>query len=282
MTNGRTSHFKWKELQPQFENIANTKLYSHKVLKNKYDEMRREYINWISLKNEEIGVPGNENKENDKVGKIRKKQPSAELQEAWHHLYGDIVTELRCVSPSMDPSPLNEMHPVNAEEEVLGASDDADAYSEHSQDNSRLENLQRQEDEFFPSLINEIRGENVSTSNQIGGLIKPIRMKRRRRESPGAVMFKEFMSQQYAIQQRFVRILEEDAHSDNQVDKFSVSAAISVINRMVDDGLIAQGSDLWIFALNLLEDAVKREVFLSLKKDDGRLVWLNHKQKIAN
>lgn len=62
MTNGRTSHFKWIELQPQFENIANTKLYSHKVLKNKYDEMRREYINWSLLKNEEIGVPGNENK----------------------------------------------------------------------------------------------------------------------------------------------------------------------------------------------------------------------------
>nr|GEV64127.1 hypothetical protein [Tanacetum cinerariifolium] len=191
--------------------------------------MRREYVNWISLKNEEIGLPGNENKENDKVGKIRKKQPSAELQEAWHHLFGDILTEV--VSPSMDPCPLNEMHPVNAEEEVLGESDDVDAYSEHSQDNSRLENLQRQEDDFFPSLINEIRGENVSTSHQMGGLIKPIRMKRRRRESPGADMFNEFMTQQYAIQQRFVRILEADAHSDNQVGHIGQGVSASAGSR---------------------------------------------------
>ncbi|PWA46556.1 myb/SANT-like domain-containing protein [Artemisia annua] len=59
--NGRSSPFKWVELQPEFEKVVKTELYRYKVLKNKYGEMRKYYSLCSSLKNGETGLGWNAN-----------------------------------------------------------------------------------------------------------------------------------------------------------------------------------------------------------------------------
>nr|XP_043625977.1 small glutamine-rich tetratricopeptide repeat-containing protein 2-like [Erigeron canadensis] len=59
-------------------------------------------------------------------------------------------------------------------------------------------------------------------------------------------------------------------------DVSSVKAALSVLKRMVDDGLIVKASDLWCVATDLFEDAVKREMFICMPDDEGRIAWLKH------
>lgn len=44
---------------------------------------------------------------------------------------------------------------------------------------------------------------------------------------------------------------------------------------------MTQGSELWCFAMCLFEDAVKRELFISLPDDDGRLAWLKYKKDVG-
>ncbi|GKD07250.1 hypothetical protein Tco_1186935, partial [Tanacetum coccineum] len=85
MSNGRSSQFKWNEHQSKFEKVAKTK-------------------------------------ENDKVKRIRKKQPSIELQETWYPLFGDAVaTGVDVVGPSVNASDFNDTNHVNVEDEDTGA-----------------------------------------------------------------------------------------------------------------------------------------------------------------
>ncbi|XP_071708903.1 uncharacterized protein [Rutidosis leptorrhynchoides] len=113
MKYGRSIPFKWMDLQPEFENIVQIKLYSEKVLKHKYDEMRKDYNLWKSLKNKATGVGWNQSlgkldfsddwwdkriKEDINVKRIRRKQPSVELQEAWDQLFTNAVANgIDCV-----------------------------------------------------------------------------------------------------------------------------------------------------------------------------------------
>lgn len=182
---------------------------------------------------------------------------------------------------------------MNLEDEYedLGTGDE-NGYSQYPQEYTRLDNLENEGPTFYSSFINEVTQEDVSTPNQSGKAkqsqmkakisSKPVKMKRKVRESSGSAKFKELITQQNETQQRVLEILESDATSLNQVNKFSISAAISVIDRMVHDGLIMKGSDLWCFAMTLIEDAVKREIFLGLSDDDGRLTWLKYKQNLGN
>ncbi|KAL6521586.1 hypothetical protein OROGR_018155 [Orobanche gracilis] len=149
--NGRASPFNWVELQPEFEKIVKTELYSYKVLKNKYDEMRKDYsLCWnattmtLSCSDEWWDK---KIKENKRVRSFRKKQPTKELQEAWYNLFGDAVAGgVECVAPCMNPSTLNGGHNVDAEDvDVVDLEEDDDV-------NPRLENLQQQEENFYSSF----------------------------------------------------------------------------------------------------------------------------------
>ncbi|CAH1418654.1 unnamed protein product [Lactuca virosa] len=106
-------------------------------------------------------------------------------------------------------------------------------------------------------------------------------MKRKKRESSGAIKLEEFLTQQIAFQKRVLEILESDFSSISQSHDFGINAAVNLINRMVNDEIMTQGSELWCFAMCLFEDAVKRELFISLPDDDGRLAWLKYKKDVG-
>ncbi|KAI3722451.1 hypothetical protein L2E82_33489 [Cichorium intybus] len=162
----------------------------------------------------------------------------------------------------------------------------------HPQDSSHLDHLENEDGVFYSNLMNF--ASDVLSPNNIGGSnqsrksskenhkLKPMQMKRKKRESAGVAMFKDFITQQNVTQKRTLELLESDASPVNQSRDFSISEAVSLINRMVDDGIMTKGSDLWCFAMTLFEYAVKRELFLSLPDDVGRLAWLNYKNSAGN
>ena len=56
----------------------------------------------------------------------------------------------------------------------------------------------------------------------------------------------------------------------------TIAMAMQIINRMVDNNILEKGSDFWCYATHVLEDAVKREIFLNMDDDDIRLKWLQY------
>ncbi|CAH1435785.1 unnamed protein product [Lactuca virosa] len=221
MKNGRTSPIKWQHLQPIFDKDANTKLNNYKVLKNKYDGMRKDYNLWKSLKIRETGLGWNEStrqlncpdewwdkkiKENPNVKGIRKKQPSLELQEAWDQIFGDAVASgADCVAPSMDPSTLNAMPHVIIDDEnpTMGddvatndhvpANDDTFFSSQNIRHSSHLDNLEEENAAFYSNFMNWAGGvlspNNTGESTQHqksskeSSKVKPIQMERKNRVS---------------------------------------------------------------------------------------------------
>ncbi|KAI3763926.1 hypothetical protein L2E82_13924 [Cichorium intybus] len=177
-------------------------------------------------------------------------------------------------------------------DDVTTKDDDIFVSSQHPPDSSHLEHLENEDGVFYSNLMNF--ASEVLSPNNIGGSnqpeksskesskLKPVQMKRKKRESAGAAMFKNFITQQSVTQKRALELLESDASPVNQSRDFSISEAVGLINRMVDDGIMTKGSDLWCFAMTLFEDAVKRELFLSLPDDASRLAWLNYKNNAGN
>ncbi|KAL4565840.1 hypothetical protein LXL04_029946 [Taraxacum kok-saghyz] len=119
-------------------------------------------------------------------------------------------------------------------------------------------------DVFSP---NNVGGSNTEKSSKKGLKLKPAQMKGNKRESTGSKMFRNFMAEQNSNQKRTIEILEMDASPVNQSQDVSIIDAVSLINNMVVDGIMTKGSDLWCFAMTLFEDAVKRELFISLPDD---------------
>lgn len=213
-----------------------------------------------------------------------------ELQEAWYPLFGDSVSNgVDCVSSAIDQNTFNETNCVNKEDEddpLTGDNEDDPLTGDH------VENLEENKDTFFSDFIDVVNKEKVPITMKSGGpkqsqksakmTTKPIQMKRKSRESKGSALFKDLIIQQNATQQRALKILESDASCVNQVGNASVSEAMSVINSMVNKGLMTKGDTLWCFAMTLFEDVVKRELFLNMPDDDGRMAWLKYKHDGSN
>ncbi|KAL4564309.1 hypothetical protein LXL04_028369 [Taraxacum kok-saghyz] len=206
--------------------------------------------------------------------KYLKKQPSKALQEDWNQIFCDAVTSgIDCVAPSVDPS--NDVpHFIIDDENPRTVC-------------APLENRENGDDVYFSNLMgfatdvfspNNVGGFNTEKSSKKCLKLKPTQMKGNKRESSGAKMFKNFMFEQNSTHKRTIELLEIDASPVNQSDEFSVIAVINLINNMVEDGIMTKGSELWCFAMTLFDDTVKRELFISLPDDAGRLAWLNYKR----
>ncbi|KAL8216420.1 hypothetical protein R6Q57_023257 [Mikania cordata] len=278
--NGQDPQFKWPDLQLEFEKISDHKFKSVTALRSKYDAMRKKYNLWKSLKN---GLQWNQTsgkldcsddwwemkiKENPDFKSIRKNKPSRELQEAWDQLFENAVA--------------NQVHHENLED---------DGSSEHMTNASQFGNLKTEEATTFIVSVNKATQEDGLEPNQgdgcepsekivkISAKTKPIAMKCSTRGPERTRMLKEIMTQQNGSQQRAFKV--KKMPSVKQAGNSSISASVGVINRMVKDGLMTSCSELWCFAVDLFEDNVKRELFMSLPDDVGRLAWLQYKHKLC-
>ncbi|KAK9114025.1 hypothetical protein Syun_020822 [Stephania yunnanensis] len=48
-----------------------------------------------------------------------------------------------------------------------------------------------------------------------------------------------------------------------------------IIGHMVNEGTLEEGSDLWCFAYDFISDETKRKIFVNMKNDNNRKVWLD-------
>ncbi|PWA47423.1 myb/SANT-like domain-containing protein [Artemisia annua] len=304
--NGRSKGFPWIQLQPEYEKIHNHKFISKQALKSKFDIMRKQYTLWKKLKHGETGLGWDANtgalncsaawwnmkiKQNPDVSGFRTKPPSKELQEAWEQLFGEsIACGSKVVAPGMVNETSSEVPNVNLKNVAIDIDDNTDPYEVYNQYSDHLD---AQENDFYPSLMRDV-GEDVPMSCQIGisgqpnkstnVTMKPktVEMKRKGRESAGSKLFKEFIAKQEEKQDRVIKILESDVSSVTKDDPYSVARCMVVINGMVDGALMTNDSPLLYLAIDLIEDAVKREVFMNMRDDNARLKWLQHKQDRGN
>lgn len=196
----------------------------------------------------------------------------------------------------MDAKAYKEVHHKNVEAEVVDSDVDLDGSQDGTQvPNSEMEKLENEGPSFFKSFLDEVNLGDTTTppiqnQNQSGipkkinkltkSNTKPktINMKRRGRQSGGSAMLQEHLAQSKATQQRVIQYLESETSTNNQSNKFSIDAVASVINHLIEAKLIVKGSMLWLFAMDLFEDPVKREMFMSMPDDECRMTWLQHKQ----
>lgn len=56
----------------------------------------------------------------------------------------------------------------------------------------------------------------------------------------------------------------------------TISTAIKIINRIINDHFVEKLGDLWLYATSVIENATTRKVFLSMEDNKSRIIWLQH------
>nr|GLL21418.1 uncharacterized protein LOC109154913 [Ipomoea trifida] len=107
--------------------------------------------------------------------------------------------------------------------------------------------------------------------------LKPTQMKRKRRQSGGAAQLSSQLDSLISNSNRALDVLIGDSTVNTQsTTTVSLAVAISVINRMVTDGIMEKGGDLWCFSLSFLKDDLNREIFSNIDDDFSRKAWLKY------
>nr|GEW24001.1 myb/SANT-like domain-containing protein [Tanacetum cinerariifolium] len=240
----------------------------------------------VPIKSIVLMIGGKKIEENDNVKIFRTKTPSKELQEVWDQIFrGSVASGGNETAPGMDVGTTSEAPIVNLENADVEFDDNADTYEVFQQYSDCFERLDAQEEGFYRGLMKDV-GQDIPSSSEIGIskqankssnlTMKPknVKMKCIGRGSSGSRMFKEFMVKQ----DRLIEILKSDAYGVNKDDPYSDSRCMNVINDTINGGIMPDDSHLFYVAMNLFEDAVKRELFMTMRTDASRLKWLQHKQ----
>ncbi|RHN48759.1 hypothetical protein MtrunA17_Chr7g0267191 [Medicago truncatula] len=108
---------------------------------------------------------------------------------------------------------------------------------------------------------------------------KIVKEKRKGRQSGGATKLSNQIDALISNTSTAVELLNSDDSSGKHDNANStVAAAITVINRMVVENNLEKGSALWCFAPTLIENEVRRDIFMNIEDDDGRKSWLMYMQ----
>ncbi|KAJ8437650.1 hypothetical protein Cgig2_028588 [Carnegiea gigantea] len=188
-------------------------------------------------------------------------------------------------------------------EDRLGKEDYLHTYN--FQDNPYFQSILADEDQFFTDFVEYVSNgnddktkasnedvpkmasqaktdKNVSRRAQKYVLkTNTVQLKRNRRQSGGSAM----LSAQIKHMVASYRIMSQAGPNrmNKQASSMStIAMAIQIINRMVDNQILEKGSDFWCYANHVLEDAVKREIFLNIDDDDSRLKWLQYLHRMKD
>nr|GEW52782.1 putative nuclease HARBI1 [Tanacetum cinerariifolium] len=173
------------------------------------------------------------------IEKSRMKQPSKELQEAWEQLFGGLVAGGSVVvGLGMDQDTSSEIPNVNLK-------------------NAKIPNVN----------LENVENPNVNLKNAEIPNVNLKNMKQKGRNSGGTKLFQGYMAKQKEKQKRIIKILESDAFGASKDDLYSVSKCMIVINDMVDEALMTDDNPLFYLAMDLFDDAVKREFFINMPND---------------
>ena len=107
-----------------------------------------------------------------------------------------------------------------------------------------------------------------------------VQMKRQRRQSRGSAM----VSSQLADLVSMCKNVSQSAPNSGttQQSTTNIATSMQIIRSMVEHGNLVQGSGLWGYAIHLLENSVRRELFINLGDDDSRLQWLEYMYSVRD
>ncbi|KAL6505877.1 hypothetical protein OROHE_023256 [Orobanche hederae] len=119
---------------------------------------------------------------------------------------------------------------------------------------------------------------------------KHIDMKQKRRHSGGSAILSEKMGIMVNTCTRALELMESDSTFPNKkcchngdsnyaeagTGDTSVALATDIVNRMVAESLLQNASESWCFLMHLLEDGVKRGLFVNMADDVSRMAWLEY------
>nr|GMD23971.1 Myb/SANT-like DNA-binding domain protein [Ipomoea batatas] len=241
-------------------------------------------------------------KENSEYKKFRNKSIDPAMDDLWSKLFEDSYANGEgCVAPTMDPQLVQ---PVDIEEENIESEEENRTrqgfedllYSQDNQHSSQLHDLEVNESSFWNNFMSEVNhcvgnqdvsGTQVPRQSQSNNVrkcgetqnigLKPTQMKRKRRQSGGAAQLSSQLDSLISNSNRALDVLIGDSTVNTQsTTTVSLAAAISVINRMVTDGIMEKGGDLWCFSLSFLKDDLNREIFSNIDDDFSRKAWLKY------
>ncbi|XP_058767542.1 L10-interacting MYB domain-containing protein-like [Vicia villosa] len=252
--NGRGS-FKWKEISKEFEVATNIRCLE-KSLKNKFDFMKSDWRIWKFLKFGETGLGSfpvtgklscsnewwdRKIKEKPEAKKFRNKSIDPSIEEYWNQLFDDsYASGEEVVAPSVNPD-FVELVALKYLNKVLEAPK-------------------------YQAKVLEIH-------NQTNVLEKhKYRVKLKGAAKLGC-QIETLISQSH----KALEIMQFDDDTSKQVNGSStIATAMSIINRMVMEGVLEKGSELWCFAACLVENETRREIFLNMEDDESRKIWLTY------
>ncbi|KAL6582047.1 hypothetical protein OROMI_006061 [Orobanche minor] len=292
--NGRGTTFNWKTITTDLNQKLNRNC-TPKVLKNKFDAMKKDWYLWKGLWHRETV------KENKETRRFCNKDFSYGMKELYSEIFeGKCATDENIVAPGMDPSTEDIVNLENGEE-------DEDSIHNETE-------LETQENSFYSDFLRDINitselpdhtandtksheraqspSQNTKTQHKTTktAKTKPIDMKRKRRQSGGSAMLSEKMGVMVNTCTRALELMELDSTSPNKkgchngvsyngeasTRDTSIALAMDIVNRMVAESLLQNASESWCFLIHLLEDGVKRGLFVNMADDVSSMAWLEY------
>ncbi|XP_031108447.1 uncharacterized protein LOC116012916, partial [Ipomoea triloba] len=309
---------KWKEIKEDFEATAKQKISNKSLknkwdaMKKEWrtwKQLKREEtgLGWDPSTHK---ISGSDEwwekkiKENSEYKKFRNKSIDPAMDDLWSKLFEDSYANGEgWVAPTMDPQLVQ---PVDIEEENIESEEENRTrqgfedllYSQDNQHSSQLHDLEVDESSFWNNFIGEVNhcvgnqdvsGTQVPRQNQSNNVrkcaetqnigLKPTQMKRKRRQSGGAAQLSSQLDSLISNSNRALDVLIGDSTVNTQsTTTVSLASAISVINRMVTDGIMEKGGDLKAWLKYNIDDDFSRKAWLKYMHDTSfsRKAWLKY------
>ncbi|CAK8563945.1 unnamed protein product [Lathyrus sativus] len=104
-----------------------------------------------------------------------------------------------------------------------------------------------------------------------------IKGNRKRKQIGGTVKLGGKIETLMSQSHKALKIMQSDGNASKEVNSSStIATTMIVINRMVTDGVLKKGSELWCFGACLIENELKRKIFLNMADDESRNLWLTY------
>ncbi|KAL8158967.1 hypothetical protein V2J09_000504 [Rumex salicifolius] len=282
--NGRKQQFKWPEIADKFEERTGRPVLVG-TLRNRMEIMKRHYQLWMRLKGSENCPECNpitgqiegdslwwemKIKENGEFKRFRDKGLPPAMEELCEKIFGDgplMPTALRMYDPHPHQS---ESQPDSQLEELLLVDAGLGLLRDIGEEGSSATKQQAHLSSPSPP--------SGSTPKQIMSDSKRARTTMTSSGAAAAAAFQDTVDELRAEVRRVYDLIANVCAKSADQDK-PLRDAYAVLYRMVDDGLVERGTDLFCFAASKILDDQGRKGFMFLESDADRLAWLSFQMR---
>ena len=99
-------------------------------------------------------------------------------------------------------------------------------------------------------------------------------MKRKRRQSVGSSKLEAFLGHSKDNSDRLVTLFQEEVTSRGKEAEEITKRGLEIVDRMVNNNLIEEGSPLWCFIISKTNSRKAMNIMLNLADDEKRVKWM--------